>query len=165
MLWNSKILSSTKHWLLQCNCYERYLWWSDRWNCSARLRYKQTKQQDIRGVSKKFSEWYQKTNNTEDTNKLTLLSFKIIVILHNTLLETFIKLLETVSKSSSLVIDRTTAVTRSWITTTSAKREPFIMLFRRGNINKSTVLPWSGARRHQIRGVRWVDFLRNYERK
>jgi hypothetical protein len=34
----------------------------------------------------------------EDTNKLTLLAFKIIVILHNTLLATFIKLLETVSK-------------------------------------------------------------------
>jgi hypothetical protein len=25
----------------------------------------------IRGVSKKFGEWYQKTNKTEDTNKLT----------------------------------------------------------------------------------------------
>jgi hypothetical protein len=34
----------------------------------------------------------------EDTNKLTLLAFKIIAILHNTLLVTFIKLLETVSK-------------------------------------------------------------------
>jgi hypothetical protein len=33
-------------------------------------------------VSKKFGEWYQKTNNTEDTNKLTLLAFKIIAILH-----------------------------------------------------------------------------------
>jgi hypothetical protein len=52
----------------------------------------------IRGVSKKFGEWYQKTNKTEDTNKLTLLAFKIIAILHNTLLATFIKLLETVSK-------------------------------------------------------------------
>jgi len=52
----------------------------------------------LRGVSKKFSEWYQKTNKTEDTNKLTLLAFKIIAILHNTLLATFIKLLETVSK-------------------------------------------------------------------
>jgi hypothetical protein len=31
----------------------------------------------IRGVSKKFGEWYQKTNKTEDTNKLTLLAFKI----------------------------------------------------------------------------------------
>jgi hypothetical protein len=51
-----------------------------------------------RGVSKMFGEWYQKTNITEDTNKLTLLVFKIIAILHNTLLETFIKLLETVSK-------------------------------------------------------------------
>jgi hypothetical protein len=36
----------------------------------------------ICGVSKKFSEWYQKTNKIEDTNKLTLLAFKIIVILH-----------------------------------------------------------------------------------
>jgi hypothetical protein len=52
----------------------------------------------IRGVCKKFGEWYQKTNKTEDTNKLTLLAFKIIAILHNTLLATFIKLLETVSK-------------------------------------------------------------------
>jgi hypothetical protein len=38
----------------------------------------------IRGASKKFGEWYQKTNKTEDTNKLTLLAFKIIAILHNT---------------------------------------------------------------------------------
>jgi hypothetical protein len=52
----------------------------------------------ISGVSKKFGEWDQKTNKTEDTNKLTLLAFKIIVILHNTLLATFINLLETVSK-------------------------------------------------------------------
>ena len=49
-------------------------------------------------MSKKFGEWYQKTNQTEDTNKLTLLAFKIITILHNTLLATFIKLLENVSK-------------------------------------------------------------------
>jgi hypothetical protein len=28
-------------------------------------------------VSKKFGEWYQKTNKTKDTNKLTLLAFKI----------------------------------------------------------------------------------------
>jgi hypothetical protein len=49
-------------------------------------------------VSKKFGEWYRKTNKTEDTNKLTLCAFKIIAILHNTLLTTFIKLLETVSK-------------------------------------------------------------------
>jgi hypothetical protein len=47
---------------------------------------------------KKFGDWYQKTNKTEDTNKLTSLAFKIIVILHNTLLSTFIKLLDTVSK-------------------------------------------------------------------
>jgi hypothetical protein len=49
-------------------------------------------------VSKTFGEWYQKTNKTEDTNKLTLLAFKIIAILHNTLLATVIKLLETVSE-------------------------------------------------------------------
>jgi hypothetical protein len=52
----------------------------------------------ICGLSKKFGEWYQKTNKTEDTNQLTLLAFKIIAILYNTLLATFIKLLETVSK-------------------------------------------------------------------
>jgi hypothetical protein len=34
----------------------------------------------------------------KNTNKLTLLAFKIIAILHNTLVATFIKLLETVSK-------------------------------------------------------------------
>jgi hypothetical protein len=38
----------------------------------------------ICGVSKPFGEWYQKTNKTEETNKLTLLAFKIINILHNT---------------------------------------------------------------------------------
>jgi hypothetical protein len=41
----------------------------------------------ICGVSKTFGEWYQKTKTTkkktEDTNKLTLLAFKIIAILHN----------------------------------------------------------------------------------
>jgi hypothetical protein len=52
----------------------------------------------IRGVSKKFGEWYPKTNKTEDTIKLTLFAFKIIAILHNTLLVTFIKLMETISK-------------------------------------------------------------------
>jgi hypothetical protein len=52
----------------------------------------------IRSVSKKFGEWYEKTNKTEDTNKLTSLAFKIIAIIHNTLLATFTKLLETVSK-------------------------------------------------------------------
>jgi hypothetical protein len=51
----------------------------------------------IRGLSKKFGECYQKTNKTEDTNRLTLLAFKIIAILRNTLLATFIQLLETVS--------------------------------------------------------------------
>jgi hypothetical protein len=45
-----------------------------------------------------FGEWYLKTNKPEDTNNLTLLAFKIIIILHNTRLATFIELLETVSK-------------------------------------------------------------------
>jgi hypothetical protein len=45
-----------------------------------------------------FGKWYQKTNKTEDTNKLTLLAFKTITNLHNTLLAMFIKLLETVNK-------------------------------------------------------------------
>jgi hypothetical protein len=52
----------------------------------------------VRGVSEKFIEWYQKTNKTEDTNKLTLLALKIISILRNTLLAMLIKHLETVSK-------------------------------------------------------------------
>jgi hypothetical protein len=51
----------------------------------------------ICGVSIELGEWYQKTNKTEDTNKLTLLAFKIIVILHNTLLATFMKIMEAVS--------------------------------------------------------------------
>jgi hypothetical protein len=58
-----------------------------------------------------FGEWHQKTNKREDTNKYTLLAFKIIAIFHNTPLATFIKLL-----------DRRTAVTHSWIAATSAKR-------------------------------------------
>jgi hypothetical protein len=89
-------------------------------------------EEGIHVVSKKFGEWYTKTNKTEDTNKLSLLAFKIIANLHNTLLATFIKLLETVAKAS-LGIDRRTSVTRSWIAATSAKRAPFMMHFRRGN--------------------------------
>jgi hypothetical protein len=68
-------------------------------------------------VFKKFGEWYQKTNKTEDTNKLNLLTFKIIVILHNTLLATFIKLLETVSKGlfrmAAAIEERVTVILRS----------------------------------------------------
>lgn len=48
--------------------------------------------------AKKFVEWYQKTKKNEDTNKLSLVVFKIIGFFHNTLLATLIKLLETVSK-------------------------------------------------------------------
>jgi hypothetical protein len=47
----------------------------------------------LRGVSRKFGEWYQKTNKTEDTNRLILFAFKIIAILHNTLLATVINLI------------------------------------------------------------------------
>jgi hypothetical protein len=47
---------------------------------------------------KQFGEWYQKTSKTEDTNKLNLLAFKIIAILHSTLLATLINPLETASK-------------------------------------------------------------------
>jgi hypothetical protein len=77
----------------------------------------------ICGVSKTFGEWYQKTNTIEDTNKLPLLAFKIIIILHNTRLATFIKLLETVSKGlfrnrsqnrhAAAIQQRVTAVLRS----------------------------------------------------
>ena len=71
------------HYLLFCKIYESQI-----------IHFKHC----IQVVSKKFGEWYQKTNKTEDTNKLNLLAFKIIAILHNTLSATFIKLLETVSK-------------------------------------------------------------------
>jgi hypothetical protein len=95
-------------------------------------------------VSKYFGEWYQKTNKTENTNKITLLAFKTIAILHNTLLATFIKLLETVSKSS-LGIDRRTAVTSSLIAAPSAKHAPLMLRLRRGNRNSATLHPSSGA--------------------
>jgi hypothetical protein len=76
-------------WVTQCSCYKS--WFEGHLLLL------------LRGVSKNFGEWYQKTNKTEDTNKLTLLAFKIIFILHNTLLATFIKLLETVSKGCGLL--------------------------------------------------------------
>jgi hypothetical protein len=61
-----------------------------------------------------FGEWYHKRNKTEDTNKLTLLAFKMIIILHNTRLATFIQLLETVSKDRTAAIQqRVTALLRS----------------------------------------------------
>jgi hypothetical protein len=63
----------------------------------------------ICGVSKMFGEWYQKTNKTEVSNKLTLLAFKIIIILHNTRLATFIKLLVTFSRTAGIQV-RVTAV-------------------------------------------------------
>ena len=76
----------------------------------------------IQGVPKKFGEWYQKTNKTDDTNKLNLLSFKIIAILHNTLLAMFIKLLETVSKGVLLVDNRPERGSSSVVSFPSRKR-------------------------------------------
>jgi hypothetical protein len=57
-----------------------------------------------------FGEWYQKTNKTENTKKLTSLAFKIIAILHNTRLATFIKLLETVNKGNPTTSDSGSAI-------------------------------------------------------
>jgi hypothetical protein len=42
-------------------------------------------------VSKKFGEWYQEKKKKADTNKLTILAFKMVLILHKTQLATFIK--------------------------------------------------------------------------
>jgi hypothetical protein len=62
---------------------------------------------------KTFGEWYQKTNKTEHINKLTLLAFNIIAILHNTLLATFIKFLESVIKGPPDCHDLAAARARS----------------------------------------------------
>jgi hypothetical protein len=45
----------------------------------------------IHGVSKQFGEWYQEKKKKEDTNKITVLAFKMNLLFHNTLLATFIK--------------------------------------------------------------------------
>jgi hypothetical protein len=74
-----------------CGCYITCPWYLTDLTLSLLMLH-------ICGVSKTFGEWYQKTNKTADTNKLTLLVFKIIIILHNTRLAMFIKHLETVSK-------------------------------------------------------------------
>jgi uncharacterized membrane protein len=89
----------------------------------------------ICGASKKFGEWYQKTNKTEDTNKLTLLAFKIIAILYNTRLVTFIKLLKTVSKGlldcrrTAAIQERVTVVLR--LIPTGAFVDSFQKLYER----------------------------------
>ena len=79
----------------------------------------------LHGVSKKFGKSYQKTNNTKDTNKFSLLPFKIVAIRHNTRLTTFVQLPKQSAKASC-GIDRRTAVTRSMMAFTSAKRAPLI---------------------------------------
>jgi hypothetical protein len=77
-----------------------------------------------------FGEWYQKTHETDETNKLTLLTFKIIAILKNTRLATFIKFLETVSKG--LFRNRSQNVTRSWIAAKCTNYQHAISLISAG---------------------------------
>ena len=102
---------------------------------------------DVRGVSKKFGEWYQKTNKTEDTNKLTLLAFKIIAILYNTLCATFIKLLETVSKG--LCRNRSQNRCHTFLDCHHfCKTCAFHDALQAGKQKE--------VRRRQIRGVRWM---------
>ena len=55
-------------------------------------------QRDIQGMSKNFGKSYQKTNKTKDTNKFSLLRLKIVTILYNKRLTTFLQLPETISK-------------------------------------------------------------------
>ena len=64
---------------------------SRKWSCKWFHTY-------IHGMSKKFAECYQKTNETKDTNKFSLLSFKIVVIRYNTRLTTFVQIPNTISK-------------------------------------------------------------------
>jgi hypothetical protein len=80
---------------------------------------------------KNFGDWFQKTNTTLKIH-ITLFALKIIAIHDNTLLATFIQLLETVT-NRPFSNQRRTAVTRPRIAATSGKRAPFMMLFRRGN--------------------------------
>jgi hypothetical protein len=72
----------------------------------------------------KFGEWYQKTNKTEESTNLTLLAFKIIAIIQNTLLATFISFFWKLSANVFLGIDRGTAVTRSCIAATIYSPNP-----------------------------------------
>jgi hypothetical protein len=100
-----------------------------------------------------FGEWYQKANKTEDTNKLTLLAFKIIAILHNTLLETFIKLMETVSKG--LFRNRSqnrchTFLDCQYVYKTCTFHDA-LQVGKQKEVHRTTLI-W-----RQIRGVRWVS--------
>jgi hypothetical protein len=96
---------------------------------------------------KTFGEWYQKTNKTEDPNQLTLLAFKIISILHNTLLATFKKLLETVSKG--LFRNRSQTHCHMFLDCRHVcKTCAFNDTLQAGKQKE--------VRRRQIRGVRWM---------
>jgi hypothetical protein len=44
---------------------------------------------NTRDVSKKFGEWYQKKNKTEDTNKINFLVFKLSPCCENRILSSF----------------------------------------------------------------------------
>jgi hypothetical protein len=110
----------------------------------------------VRGVSKKFGKWYQKTNKTEDTNKLTLLVSKIIAILHKTLLATFIKLLETVSKG--LFRNRSQNLCHTFVDCRHVcKTCAFHDALQAGTQKEVHRTPLIWRLRVLIRGVRWVD--------
>jgi hypothetical protein len=59
----------------------------------------------LRGVSKSSVNGTRKQTKQKIQKKLTLLPFKIIAILHNTLLATFIKLVVTVSKGLDSIVE------------------------------------------------------------
>jgi hypothetical protein len=115
----------------------------------------------IHVVSKTFGEWYQETKKTEDTDKLTLLASKIIAILHNTLSATFIKLLETGSKG--LFRNRSQNRCHTFLDCRHILQNVRLSWCSSGGETERsppTVLLWSGARRRQIRGVRWTSSTR-----
>ena len=109
-----------------------------------------TLQAYIHGVSKKFGESYQKTNKTKDTNKFSLLPFKTVAIRYNTRLTTFVQFPETISKFSC-GIDRRTAVTRSLMAFTSAKRAPVMVAFLCQHLSHFIGYSWGSACRWPTR--------------
>jgi hypothetical protein len=91
----------------------------------------------IRGVSKKFGEWYQKTNKTEDTNRWTFIGLQNNRRPSQHTVGNVHKASGTVSKG----------LFRNWLQNRChmflscrhvAKRAPLMMLFKRGNRKKST---------------------------
>ena len=90
----------------------------------------------VQGVSKKFGESYKKTIKTKHTEQI------FFIALHNSrhplqhILTTFAHFRKQ-SANASCGIDRRTAVTRSLMAFTSAKRAPLMAAFKRGNRKKS----------------------------